>query len=346
MRSISIGLGQQRNSLSTWSWRGWSGCAQQKLLGVESTISAEPSAGFFLGRRKGLVIEHVSLGQATGKDTEEELQQKGCCVARAVVLGGPPGGRDGSHRVRYSWDFPSQEVVAPTLRKAATCGEWAFLTRVMVVFNQESNATSSQCFGYRFGASLEGMAHGFSKVGLDHSEVGGLAGPELLVKEMGTWLPLLLDPRSANAKQLADQEDWGELLPRPSLEEVDAVCKTYKSTAGLDTSTPRLFCSSLSNCECAFRFAHGVRVQAGQALVLGTHVGVEAQAIRGASHIVATLRVLSRAKVGVFGVGLVLSSILASSIVANFVLLALWVLGERLRGRRGFTRQPERGKKE
>ena len=43
---------------------------------------------------------------------------------------------------------------------------------------------------------------------------------------MGTWLPLLLDGRRANAKQLADHHVWG-------LEEVYDVCKTYKSTAGL-----------------------------------------------------------------------------------------------------------------
>ena len=78
-----------------------------------------------------------------------------------------------------------------------------------------------------------GAAHGFSKAGLDVGDGEGLAGPQLLVNQMGTWLPLWLDPRRANAKQLADQEDMGEPLPRPSLEEVDNVCKTYKHTAGL-----------------------------------------------------------------------------------------------------------------
>ena len=50
---------------------------------------------------------------------------------------------------------------------------------------------------------------------------------------METWLPLWLDGRRANTMQLADQEDWREPLPRPSLEEVDDVCKIFKSTAGL-----------------------------------------------------------------------------------------------------------------
>ena len=78
-----------------------------------------------------------------------------------------------------------------------------------------------------------GAAHGFSKVGLDVGDGEGLAGPQLLANQMGTWLLLWLDPRRANAKQLADQENMGESLPRPSLEEVDNVCKTYKHTAGL-----------------------------------------------------------------------------------------------------------------
>ena len=58
---------------------------------------------------------------------------------------------------------------------------------------------------------------------------------------MGTWLPLWLDGRRANVKQLGDQEKRGEPLPRPTLEEIDAVCKTYKSTAGLghDCINPR-----------------------------------------------------------------------------------------------------------
>ena len=66
-----------------------------------------------------------------------------------------------------------------------------------------------------------------------HRQRRTIAGPELLVKQMETWLPLRLDGRRAAAKQLADQEEVGEPLPRPSLEEVDDVCKTYKSMAGL-----------------------------------------------------------------------------------------------------------------
>ena len=47
----------------------------------------------FLGRRKGLVIEHVSLGYAQGY--EEELQQEGCGMALAAPLGGPGCGQPG-----------------------------------------------------------------------------------------------------------------------------------------------------------------------------------------------------------------------------------------------------------
>ena len=97
-------------------------------------------------------------------------------------------------------------------------------------------ADSARCWRQWAKEACQGSAgatHGFSKVGIDDGQVGGLAGPELLVKQMETWLPLWLDGRRANAKQLADQEDWREPLPRLSLEEVDDVCKTYKSTAGL-----------------------------------------------------------------------------------------------------------------
>ena len=50
---------------------------------------------------------------------------------------------------------------------------------------------------------------------------------------METRLPLWLDGRRAAAKQLANQACWGDSMPRPSLEAVDIVFKTYKSTAGL-----------------------------------------------------------------------------------------------------------------
>ena len=58
-------------------------------------------------------------------------------------------------------------------------------------FHHEPNAASDQCCG-RFGALLAAMGEG-SVPGLDDGEHCGLAGPELLVKQMETWLPHSLD---------------------------------------------------------------------------------------------------------------------------------------------------------
>ena len=95
---------------------------------------------------------------------------------------------------------------------------------------------------------------------------------------MGTWLPLWLDGRRAEARQLGDQADWGDPLPRPSLAEVDAVCKTYKSTAGLGHDQPQgHFAASRRAASALHRSAHGVRGLVCQTLVLGTHDGPSTQ---------------------------------------------------------------------
>ena len=81
----------------------------------------------------------------------------------------------------------------------------------------------------------------FTKIGMDGDEPAPLAGPGLLVKQTETWLPLWLDGRRATAKQLADQECWGDPMPRPSLEALDAVLRTSKSTtdSGHDCVKPK-----------------------------------------------------------------------------------------------------------
>ena len=142
------------------------------------------------------------------------------------------------------WEFSSQEALAQTLLSSLTIDGWADVVRRVVIFIMHHTqqavtaAAAESARAWRTWAkeACQGSAdagHAFSKADIDDGDFSGLAGPELLVKQMGTWLPLWLDGRRANAKQLGDQEDWGEPLPRPTLEEVDAVCKTYKSTAGL-----------------------------------------------------------------------------------------------------------------
>ena len=97
----------------------------------------------------------------------------------------------------------------------------------------------------------------FTKIGIDNidnGEQGTPAVPELLGKQMETWLPVWLDGCRAASKQLADQDDWGDPLPRPSLEKVDDVCKTYKNTAGLghDCINPKAILQL--SCELRTRF--------------------------------------------------------------------------------------------
>ena len=189
---------------------------------------------------------------------EETLQQKGRSLA-AGGRGEPRSVRCNGQSTRLlqfrdpnlvsgdpGWDFPSQEDLAHTLRKAATCGDWAFqVTKVMVFIKSHTQqavsaaaADSARCWRQWAKEACQGSAgaaHGFSKVGLDDGEGGGLAGPQLLVKQVETWLPLWLDSRRANAKRLADQEDVGEPSKRSTM------CKTYKSTAGLghDCTNPK-----------------------------------------------------------------------------------------------------------
>ena len=238
--------------------------ARSRSSTVSDPRSLRNPAQAFLGRSKGLVIEHVSLGQATRNDTRKRCSKKAAAwralrrLAAQVVgsLAAWRKGRTSQRTLQRSvntlasislpdlgpwdpgWDFPSQEAMAHSLRKAATCGDWASqVTKVMVFIESQTqqavNAAavdSARCWRQWAKEACQGSAgaaHGFSKVGLDDGEGGGLAGPQLLVRHM--WL----DSRRANAKQLADPEDVEEPLPRPSLEEVDDVCKTYKSTAGL-----------------------------------------------------------------------------------------------------------------
>ena len=131
----------------------------------------------FLGRSKGLVIERISLGQATRNDTEKEVQQKGRGLAATLGCAGgwqlrrleegadlAVHGHGCFNLVARPWplgsrmDFSLQEATAHTL--SAQCSNLWGLGRpghTGYAFHQESNTTSSQCCGCRFGALLEAM---------------------------------------------------------------------------------------------------------------------------------------------------------------------------------------------
>ena len=141
------------------------------------------------------------------------------------------------------WDFPSQEALAHTLCNAATSGNWAVqVTRVMLFIKSRTQpavdaeaADSARCWRQWAKEACRGSAgaaHGFSKVGIDDGEVGGLARPELLVKANGDMVAAMVG-RAQGERQTACRPGGLGRAARPSLEEVDDVCKTCKSTAGL-----------------------------------------------------------------------------------------------------------------
>ena len=247
-----LDLGRQRKPPTIWSWRGWSGCAQPKQRGAAFTTSTEFGAGLSWRGAKGWSSSTFPSARLRARTREgaaaKRLRHGARCVAWWLRLFGNLAawrkGRTSLHTPPRSvhtvasislpehgpwdprWDFPSQEALAHALHNAVTSENWTDQVRRAMLFitchtQQAINAAaaeSAQCWRQWAKEAYQGSAgaaHGFSKVGLDDDEVGGLAGPELLVKQLGAWLPLWLDGRRAIAKQLADQEDWGELLPRP-----------------------------------------------------------------------------------------------------------------------------------
>ena len=255
----------------------------------------------FLGRSKGLVIEHVSLGQATRNDTPQ-LGVPLVAWWRRWLAAWPLGGRGEPRRVRCnSQSTRSLQSRYPILAPGIQAGIfrhkklWHTLCAKLQPVGTGPSRSQGPWFSSRVTHNKQltlwlwirrvvggngrrklargpaRAAHGFSKVGLDVGDGDGLAGPQPLVNQMGTWLPLWLDPRRANAKQLADQEDMGEPLPRPSLEEVDNVCKTYKHTAGLGHDCINPKASRIAST--LHRPAHGVRGKASQAFELHTKAG-------------------------------------------------------------------------
>ena len=270
-RAIRMDLGLQRSFLPIWSWLGWSGCAQQKLLGAGSTISAGPNAGLFWGGAKDWSSSTFPSARQRAQRHEETLQQKGRSLACLSPLGGAGGWQHGRleegasfagyvatvsqlarfHLATRSWPLGPRLGFSFTRSRgtlfAQSCNLWGVgRPRSQGLWFSSSFTHSKQSTLRQWIRHVVG-GNGRRKLARDLREqrmasprlastsamAMGWLGRQLLVNQMGTWLPLWLDPRRANAKQLADQEDMGEPLPRPSLEEVDNVCKTYKHTAGL-----------------------------------------------------------------------------------------------------------------
>ena len=185
------------------------------------------TAQAFLGRSKGLVIEHVSLAQAKRKDIRKGFNKKAAAwralrriVAQAVgKLAAWRKGRTNLHTSQCAvhtvasillpnvgqweqeWEFPSQAALANTPGETVISENWTDLVRrVMLFVNRQTQlavnfSTPESARGWRqwakeacLGSARAG--HAFTKIGTDDGEQGALAGPGLLVKQLGTWLPL------------------------------------------------------------------------------------------------------------------------------------------------------------
>ena len=242
----------------------------------------------FRERYKGLVIEHVSLAQATRKDAMKGCSRKAAAwrslrrlVAQAV------GNLAAWRKVRTHQHTPQRSVrtVAQELDGSGQGGH---------AFPHEPHASKRSMFRR---PNLHEAAGNGRKKHARARQALGLPSPRsaLTMASTAGWRGRSCwsskwrhgcrcgwTGRRANARQLSDQEDWGELLPGPSLQEVD--CKNT-AWSGPRLHQPQGHSAAASPTAGALhRSAHGVRGKAGQTFVLGTHDGFEAQGIWRPSH--------------------------------------------------------------
>ena len=232
---------------TSWGHRVLAQCQWDRNAGSRGTPCRRSGAGVagVAARSRGCLVPHSrpprSSTQASGEEQrvghwahlpgtshaqerQEGLQQKGSCVARASTHCGSGSGKLGCleegadtpahastfslhgcrHLVARLWllgpSYHKRHLQTPCAKQSPA--------RIGQIWSGES------CFSSRATRSTRSM---FRRPNLREAGDSGQRKPG----------------RTANAKQLGDQEDWGDPLPRPSLEEVDDVCKTYKSTAGL-----------------------------------------------------------------------------------------------------------------
>ena len=245
----------------------------------------------FLGRSKGLVIEHVSHGQATRNDTRRRCSKKAAAWRALRRLAAQAVGRT---------SLPSLSLPDPgifrrkklwhTLRKAATCGDLAFkVTRVMVFIKshtqQAVNAAavnSARCWRQWAKQACQGSAgaaHVFPKVGLDNGEGGGLAGLQAAGQANGDVFGALVG-FAQSQRQAAGRPGWcGRAFAKTftrrgrrcvqDIQEHRWIRSRLHQPQG-NFAAARRFASMFH------RLAHGFRGKAGQTFVLVSHDGFEA----------------------------------------------------------------------
>ena len=295
-RKTLSGPGQRRKPLLTWSWRGWSGCAQLMQRGAAFTTSSEPSAGFVWGEKQR--VGHRARVSRPGHDTRRRCSKKAAvhvtsvsqyacfnCVARPWALG-------------YRLGFFVARSLARTPRKAATCGTGHSRLHRSYGFHQESNATSSQCCGCRSGALLEAMAEGtlprvgrcstWLLEGWHRRRRGRRAGRAGAVGQAnGDMVAAMVGFAQTQCQAAGRPGGLGRAVATTSTRRGRRCVQNMQehSRAGSRLHQPQGIVAAASRtASTVHRSAHGLRGKAGQTFVLVTHGWFEAQAIRRSSH--------------------------------------------------------------
>ena len=196
------------------AWLEWLRAAEAAWCRIHDLCGTQRRP--FLGRSKGLVIEHVSLGQATRNDTRRRCSKKGRSLARPATLGGAGGWQRG--RLEEGASFAGYvATVSQLARFHLGTRSWPLGPRLGLSVTRSCGTNSPQsCNLWGLGLPSH-KGYGFRQASHTASSQRCGSGFGTLLEAMGE--------RSLPG--------MGQPLPRPSLEEVDNVCKTYKHTAGL-----------------------------------------------------------------------------------------------------------------
>ena len=193
----------------------------------------------YLGKSQGLVIRHVSLGQASQTDARRKGSKQAAAwrslrrlVAQAVgSLSAWRKGRvalNSALRATFTihstdlpdlgpwdpgWEFSSKGALTQDLVSALTSASWAGTAKRVMMFitrhtQQAVNAAASaSARAWRTWAKeacqgFAGAGHAFSKLGSDDGP--GLAGPKLLVQQMGDLTAAVVG-RATGGSQAAER---------------------------------------------------------------------------------------------------------------------------------------------
>ena len=321
-KSNSNGPGLQRRRPPIWSWHGWSGCEQQKLRGVGSTIFAGPNAGLFWGGAKVWSSSTFPSARPRGTtrgDTAAKRPQPGLPFVawwrkRSAVW--PDGGRGELRRARRN----SQSTCAPQSRyPILAAGIQAGIFRHKKLWHipcaklQPVGIGPPRSQGLWFSSSFTHSKQSTLRQRIRHAAGGGEGGlpgfcgssawflqgwPRFRRWRGAGWAAAPGQPNGDVAAALAGSaQSQCKAAGRPG-GRGRALAKTFTrrgrqcvqdiqahSRFGPRLHQPQGNLAAASRvARAVHRFAHGVRGKAGQTFELVSHDGVEAQAIWRSSH--------------------------------------------------------------